>query len=330
MMLDIRNGNLPDMKRLWLLCLLYGVIIACDDNTFEVDETSRDILIEMLDIAQEHALHSADINWENTIRSVNSEYDRSGFQPAVRVLLRVLADSHSSYRFGNWIYRESFITCRPSQLFIENLPEEIGYVAIGAISSQSTAAEKQLYLDQIKVALKDGHDRGLTSWIVDLTGNSGGLFPMMLVSVGPLLGNDVHGHFLDPDDERINIWGYDNGEAYIGDRGNVFATVSEPVDVFSPASKVAVIIDNQTASAAEATAISFIGRPNTRIFGERSCGLSTGNAAFELSNGAIFNLTTAIMADRDQNPFGEQITPDEAFNNSADLNARVLEWLTEE
>ncbi|MDW3193516.1 MAG: hypothetical protein R8G66_14170 [Cytophagales bacterium] len=54
------------MKRIWLLCLLCGVVIACDDTSFEVDETSRDILIEMLDIAQEHALYSADINWENT------------------------------------------------------------------------------------------------------------------------------------------------------------------------------------------------------------------------------------------------------------------------
>lgn len=94
--------------------------------------------------------------------------------------------------------------------------------------------------------------------------------------------------------------------------------------------KIAVIIDNETASAAEATAISFIGRPNTRIFGERSCRLSTGNSAFELSNGVIFKLTTAIMEDRNQNPNGEQVAPDESFNTTNDLQAHVQEWLVEE
>ncbi|MDW3193517.1 MAG: S41 family peptidase [Cytophagales bacterium] len=261
-------------------------------------------------------------------RSVNSEYDRSGFQPAVRVLLRVLSDSHSSYRFGNWLYRESFITCIPSQLFIENLPDEIGYVAIRAIATRSPEEEKQNYLDEIKNTLKEGRDRGVTAWVLDLTENLGGSFPIMLASVGPLLGNDIHGYFLDPNDGPI-LWGYEDGDAYIGDRSNVFAAVSEPAEVINPELKIAVIIDSETASAGEATAISFIGRANTRIFGQRSCGLSTGNTAFELSNGAIFNLTTAIMADREQNSFGEKVSPDELLNNSMDLNARVLEWLAE-
>lgn len=317
------------MKKYLLLFLLFGTLVSCDDNSFEVDDTSRDILIEMLDIAQEHALHRDDINWENTIRSVNSEFDRSGFQPAVRVLLRVLADSHSSYRFDNWIYRESFITCMPSRLSITDLPDHIGYVSVGTISSQVPEEEMQNYIDQIHTILQEGRDQGVAAWVVDLTGNTGGSFPTMLASVGPLLGNDIHGYFLDPDDGPIE-WGYDQGEAYIGNRDNVFGAATNPIDPFDPEIKVAVIIDNQTASAAEATGISFIGRPNTRLFGERSCGLSTGNSAFELSNGAIFNLTTAIMADRDQNAFGEKITPDESFNNANDLQTRVEAWLTED
>lgn len=317
------------MKKYVLLCLLLGALLSCDDNPFEVDNTSRDILTEMLEIAQEHALHHEDINWENTIQSVNGEFDRSGFQPAVRVLLRILADSHSSYRFENWVYRESFVSCRPSQLTITDLPDHIGYITINAITSQSPDEEIQSYIDQIHNALQDGHERGVSSWIVDLTGNSGGSFPTMLASVGPLLGNDVHGYFLDPDDGPIE-WGYDQGEAYIGNRENVFAAATDPSPSFDPDIKVAVMIDNQTASAAEATAISFTGRPNTRLFGERSCGLSTGNTAFELSNGAIFNLTTAVMADRNQNPFGEQVVPDESFANAAELEVSIVSWLSED
>lgn len=316
------------MKKYLYLCLLFCLILGCEES-FETDDTSSEILDEMLDIAQEHALFRADINWENTTNSVRSEFDRSGFQPAVRVLLRILADSHSSYRFENWTYRESFVTCRPSQLSLTDLPDQVGYVTLGPLDSQSLTEDVQAYTDRIQEILQGGREQGVTAWVVDLTGNTGGQFAPMLAGIGPLLGNDIHGYFMDPDDGPI-AWGYDNGDAYISERDQVFASATAPIEVFELDMKVAIIIDNQTASAGEATAISFIGRPNTRIFGERSCGLSTGNTSFDLSNGAIFNLTTAIMADRNQTPFGEHLTPDESFLNAEDLQTRVEEWLLEE
>ncbi len=317
------------MKKYFLLFLLFSFFLACNDGVFEIDDTSRDVLTEMLEIAREHALNRQDINWENTTNSVYSEFDRSGFQPAVRVLLRILGDSHSSYRFENWVYRESFISCNPSQLSITDLPDRVGYVGLNPITSQAPADEIQNYTDQIQAILQEGRDREVSAWVVDLTGNTGGAFTPMLAGIGPLLGNDIHGYFLDPDDGPF-AWGYDNGNAYIGEQDNVFASATEPIEPFNSDIKVAVIIDNQTASAGEATAISFLGRPNTRVFGERSCGLSTGNTLFELSNGGKFNLTTAIMADRNQNPFGENIIPDESFIDTNDLQTRVEEWLMED
>lgn len=316
------------MKKYIYLCLLFCLILGCEDS-FETDDTSSEILDEMLDLAQEHALFRADINWENTTNSVRSEFDRSGFQPAVRVLLRILADSHSSYRFENWTYRESFVSCRPSQLSFMDLPEQVGYVAVGPLDSQNLVEDVQSYIDQIQEILQGGREQGVTSWVVDLTGNTGGQLAPMIAGIGPLLGNDIHGYFMDPDDGSI-AWGYENGNAYISDRDRVFASATAPIEVFDPGMKVAIIIDNQTASAGEATAISFLGKSNTRIFGERSCGLSTGNTSFDLSNGAIFNLTTAIMADRNQNLFGGQLVPEETFTNAVDLQTRVEEWLQEE
>lgn len=61
-------------------------------------------------------------------------------------------------------------------------------------------------MDQVQANLIDGRDRGVSSWVVDLTGNTGGSSPIMLASIGPLLENDVHGYFLDSDDGAI-IWG---------------------------------------------------------------------------------------------------------------------------
>ena len=329
MIIDIGRSILPDMRKYILLFLLSGLFLRCVDNSFEIDNTSRDVLTEMLDLARENALFRENINWENTTNSVYGEFDRSGFQPAVRVLLRVLSDSHSFYRFENWIYRESFIRCSPSEFAFIDLPDQIGYVAVGALSSRSTQEEIQSYTDQIQAILQEGRESGVSAWVVDLSGNTGGLFPPMLAGVGPLLGEDIHGYFLDPDDGPF-AWGYENGEAYVDERENVFGSATDPIALFDPEIKVAVIINNQTASAGEATAISFMARPNTRIFGERSCGLSTGNTLYELSNGGEFILTTSIMADREQTPFGEEIVPDESFNNPEELQSRVVAWLSED
>lgn len=97
------------------------------------------------------------------------------------------------------------------------------------------------------------------------------------------------------------------------------------MEIFPSEVKVAVLMDNLTISSGEATAISFIGRPNTRFFGESTCGLSTVNFTYTLSNGDLFVLTQGTMADRNQNPFGGPITPNETFDNSEDLRARVIE-----
>ncbi len=55
------------------------------------------------------------------------------------------------------------------------------------------------------------------------------------------------------------------------------------------------LTDNQTA-APGSVAVAFRGRPDTRSFGVRTCGLSTSNRGFVMSDGATLILTTATLA----------------------------------
>ena len=84
------------------------------------------------------------------------------------------------------------------------------------------------------------------------------------------------------------------------------------------------MIGPQTASAGEATAISFRGRPNTRFFGTASYGLTTGNEGFPLSDGAIILLTTVVELDRTGQEYGEKILPDVVTSNP---ESDASEWL---
>jgi C-terminal processing protease CtpA/Prc len=81
------------------------------------------------------------------------------------------------------------------------------------------------------------------------------------------------------------------------------------------------------ASSGEATLIAFRLRPDTRSFGEPTCGLSTANRTYPLSDGATLTLTTSVMADRAKNPFGDRITPDEVLTDQAQAIQRAIAWL---
>ncbi len=109
--------------------------------------------------------------------------------------------------------------------------------------------------------------------------------------------------------------------------GFAITRVTAPYRVRREQPRVAVLSDNGIASSGEATLIAFRLRPNTRSFGEATCGLSTANATYTLSDGGTLTLTTSVMADRQKTPFGDSSAPDEVFISQADAVQRAIAWL---
>ena len=95
------------------------------------------------------------------------------------------------------------------------------------------------------------------------------------------------------------------------------------------AAPVAILTSRLTASSGEAVVIAFVGRPNTRIFGKRTRGLSTSNDQFFLSDGAMINLTVATLADRNGHVYPNGIDPDETADAppGSPVSSAALEWL---
>lgn len=73
----------------------------------------------------------------------------------------------------------------------------------------------------------------------------------------------------------------------------------------------AVLMDGQTASSGEMTALRFVGRPNTRTFGAPTYGVTTGNEDYVLADGAALFITVSRMKDRTGRAYGGPIPPDE-------------------
>ena len=87
--------------------------------------------------------------------------------------------------------------------------------------------------------------------------------------------------------------------------------VDDPYQLKKPMPPVALLTDNETASAAEAVVVAFHGRPAVKTFGGPTAGVPTGNGGIKLSDGAVIILTEVLDADRNGKAYSESIPPDE-------------------
>jgi carboxyl-terminal processing protease len=202
------------------------------------------------------------------------------------------------------------------------LPPTIGYVRVGSFSSTGAASTEFASAIQSRISAADRD--GLAGWIVDLRGNGGGNMWPMIAGLGPVLGEGVLGYFIDPTGFEV-VWHYLDGVSSSG--GTPIERVPTPYRLRREQPNVAVLPDNAVASSGEATVIAFRARPNTRLFGRPTCGVSTANSSFPMPNGAILNLTVAVMADRTKTRYGDSVVPDEVVSDPAETVNRAVSWL---
>lgn len=284
-------------------------------------------LNSIIDIAQRNSINRLTIDWNayrnEVFAQAGSAQNISDLTAAIRTAIALLRDGHSSYRSASGtVIFVSLRTCTAPTLVTPSLPSNIGYVQVGAFSG--TTEEANAYARQIQGAIAGADRDDLIGWIVDLRSNGGGNMWPMVAGLGPILGEGPLGYFIGPTGIET-LWEYRNGSSSSG--GFSITTVNPPYVLKRRQPRVAVLSDNRIASSGEATLIAFRQRPNTRSFGQPTCGLSTANSTLTLSDGATFTITTSVMADRLKNRFGDSIPPDEVINDSAQTIQRAIEWL---
>jgi C-terminal processing protease CtpA/Prc len=175
---------------------------------------------------------------------------------------------------------------------------------------------------------------GVCGWVVDLRGNLGGNMWPMVAGAGPIVGEGVLGHFIDPD-SVVQTWTYVFGGSRLDDQ--ILTRVSDPYRLLEEDPVVAVLTDSLTASSGEATTIAFRGREQTRSFGGATWGVSTANRSFTLSDGAMIFLTVSTMADRTGQLYGSKVVPDQTVEGprtgdpDTDPALRAgLEWVVQQ
>lgn len=190
-------------------------------------------------------------------------------------------------------------------------------VAVATVPGVDRHADIQAYADTLTSGLIQARDDGACGAIVDLRGNYGGDMGPMLAGVSPLLPDGTALEFVsNAYSSPVTIEGN-------GVRGGGSPTTTSGGKWDAP---VAVLVDGDTASSAEATMLAFRGLDNSRSFGAPTAGYASANMVYDFPDGSALMLTIAKDKARTGEIFSEDpVQPDEPGDEDA-----ALAWLAEE
>jgi hypothetical protein len=275
-----------------------------------------------LSVIEEHAFVRAELDWP-AYRAAVMRQARGAVTPAdgylaLRYALGALGDGHSHFMTAEQMEAlaespvENARTSRPPvEPRGELLAGSVGYLRLPGIAGGSHM-DRVEFAERLQDLIAELDARAACGWIVDLRDNSGGNLWPMLVGLGPLLGDGNAGVSVRPNGERRRFW-YDGGRAGLGDYVQLRVR-GEPYRLRRADAPVAVVTDEETASAAEIIAAAFAARPPARSFGEATRGATTGTRTFPLIDGAALILAVASTSDRHGRIHTGPIRPDEAVS----------------
>lgn len=286
-------------------------------------------LEDMIGVMQTQAANAAVIDWtqfrSTVLDAARTAQTIPAAYPAIELALRLLNDFESHYLGTNGrplLGPAPVGGCASSPPQRPSLPETVGYVLVAGCDCDG--AEADAYAEALQAAIRAADRPDLAGWIVDLRGNGGGNMWPMIAGVGPVLGDGIIGWIVYNNREYERE--YRAGAALSLDEP--FSKVKAPYTLTRPAPRVAVLTDRGTVSAGEAITVWFKGRPETRSFGEATCGHHHLLQAFPMRDGGTLVLKTAHNADRLKQNYAGPVMPDEVLN-PAEAVLRAISWLQE-
>lgn len=311
--------------RAFLLLQLLTFSVHAQDSVRGEDVTPEATAYEVLDLMREHVVTRDQINWpalKSDLDNIERPFTRDNLREALTLILKRADTGHTFYKSAvepKFVMQRKFECVATNTYDLPIIPGHIGYLRVNSFNAPSEKA-KLRYIKELHDEISRQKDRDTKTWIIDLRYNKGGNMWPMLAGVAPLLSNGVHGYFVKPDGSKT-AWGIYDGQSFLN---NQFMIGIEKPSVGNANMPIAVLSSEQTASSGEALLVAVKDKANVRSFGEPSCGMSTSNRSFKLSNGATLNITTAIMASKSGTIFGERIPVDESSSRPVE---DAIQWI---
>jgi C-terminal processing protease CtpA/Prc len=326
--------------------LLIIFLLAITSNCSSLKQkvlTPKKYLNEVLEIVEKKSINIDSVDFKtikyNALSKLSNTNTIQECYPIIRSILRDLGDNHSFLmskgQVKNWKSTSKYSD--ETKLFTFSgklLNDNYGYIKMDGFNSGDSFLV-QKYADSLQNKIKSIDNKNIKGWVLDLRENTGGNCWPMLTGIGPILGNGICGYFVDRKGKKSS-WFYKNGKSGIN-KSTITKVSHQPYKVYDNTKPIAVLTGSRTGSSGEVVVAAFHNKENTRSFGTKTYGVSTGNQNFNLSDGSMLILTTSIYADRKGRVFGTEIEPDEtvefkynSIGKKSDLVIqKAIEWINE-
>jgi carboxyl-terminal processing protease len=302
-------------------------------------DSVRDYISAAMTTFRTHSVHRADVDWQSledsvVARSGNAQTPAGTWRALTSALRGV--DVHS-FLMPPAAMMMSGVILTP-QASRAALSHPLGHLVDGDIAlvvvPPHSGANRPAYVDSLQSEIAALDNAGACGWVVDLRENTGGNMWPMLAGVGPLLGAEVVGSMTN----RASgiAWHYRDGRSWSGtdtlpDKPEGWATVVTHT-LSRPTAPLAVLIGRATESSGEMTLLAFLGRPNTRSFGDSTGGRNSVNSSIPLRDGAMMIVTSAYPLDRLGRRYPLSVAPDELVPSTKGASddaplRRAVDWL---
>lgn len=345
------------MKKIIILSLIvsqvfgYGQEKKIENTNQKVDSVeATKALNKILDVTQKISIHTKNVDWKILTPQVKAALKTDApnlflaLKPSIELLLDKLNDNHShliynnsqrAFRIDVKNFRPTFSTAISAALInnqnkvkTEKISGNIGYILVPGnnVDLSDKANQEKVLGQEIRNALCQLSPADLKGIIVDLRLNTGGDMYPMIGGLGPLFGNGLAGSFI-ANGKTVSSWRIDDG--------NVNGLMLDNKCFPNKDIKIAVLIGGATASSGEATAISFIGKPNVKVIGENSAGYTSANMDIKIADNLYYLLASSYEADRTKKEYKDFVTPDILIkdgDNFKDLSQdkkvqKAVEWI---
>jgi carboxyl-terminal processing protease len=326
--------------RYLLIFFLLTITSNCSSSKEKV-LTPTKYLNEVLEIVEKNSINKDSVDFKiiksNALSKLSNVNTIEECYPIVNSILRELGDNHSFFMSKEQVnkWKSTSKETDKSNLITFSgklLKNNFGYIKMNGFSSGDSISI-QKYADSLQKKIKSIDNKNLKGWILDLRENTGGNCWPMLTGIGPLLGNGICGYFVDKKGNKSS-WFHKDGESGINE-STITKVSNQPYELYDNTKPIAVLTGSKTGSSGEVVVTAFHNKENTKSFGTKTYGVSTGNQNFDLSDGSMILLTTSIYADRKGIIFGAEIEPDEIvdfkYNSIGEQNdlviQKAMEWI---
>lgn len=308
-------------------------LLFSQDVNHNASKKTKRLFAEISKIIKHNSLFSDSLNWpqlsvdyQSLIFVNNDSIDRKTIFDFFTKKLRSVGDKHSFFITQANINSYTSKNSEPALPSGKYLGDGIGLIKVPMCMTFSNTKDRD-FANSIRSQIRKlDTEYEITSWVVDLRNNSGGNMWPMIAGLNALVEDGVIGYVVGTANRKEREWRSANGKINFSNEATGLYKVKRLNN------KIAVLIDSLTASSGEMTAISFIGLPNVKLFGQPSAGYTTANSTRYLSDGSQLFLATNFIADRTHKIYRDKIFPDvivsgqNAFDIDKTLEA-AKKWL---